>query len=97
VVPSTKLSQVTPKPQMSDVPSGQVPQSLCSRRPAFPWFRLGLLAACVAVGTLIGLVAQAMGGSSAWFLAIPALVIGAWFFVSDPTACLPSSEPRDRN
>jgi hypothetical protein len=64
---------------------------------SFPWFRLALLVVCIAVGALIGFVARAMGGGSEWFLGIPVLVLGAWLFVSDPTACMPPSEPSNHN
>ena len=55
----------------------------------FPWFRLVLLITCIAVGVLVGVVGQAIAGNSSWFLAIPTLVLVAWFFVGNPSACLP--------
>ena len=59
--------------------------------------RLLLLCACLVGGCAIGVVGQYFAGSSAWFLAVPALVLVAWFFVADPTRCLPSDErpPRE--
>jgi len=66
---------------------------------SFPWRRLVLLLACIAGGGLVGLIGQSLGGNSAGYLAIPALVLLAWVFVGDPCACLPSAErrPHDRS
>lgn len=63
------------------------------RRPAALW-RLALLVACIAAGSLAGVLGQHWSGSSIWFLAIPLLVVVAWFVVADPTECMPSIERR---
>jgi len=59
--------------------------------------RFALLALCVVVGVVIGLIGQHITGSSAWFLAVPACVGLAWLFVADPTACLPQAERSSHN
>lgn len=56
--------------------------------------RLLLLCVCLFAGCAIGLVGRHFTGSSAWFLAVPVLVLVAWFVVADPTECLPSNERR---
>lgn len=54
-----------------------------------PVRRALLLAECIAAGCLIGFVGQHFTGSSAWFLAVPALLALAWLFVANPDACSP--------
>jgi hypothetical protein len=51
--------------------------------------RLKLLLACVAAGLAVGGLGLWLTGSSAGFLAVPALVAAGWLFVADPTACTP--------
>jgi hypothetical protein len=59
--------------------------------------RLLLLGLCVAAGSVIGLIGQHFTGSTTWFLAVPALVAGAWLFVADPSECSPPSERASRS
>ena len=49
--------------------------------------RLVLLLACTAAGLAVGALGLWRGGTSAWFLAVPAAVALGWLFVADPTAC----------
>lgn len=63
--------------------------------------RLAWLAGCMVAGLAIGLVAQAFGGSSAWFLAVPVCVALGWLALADPTQCMPPAQrppppPTDR-
>lgn len=53
--------------------------------------RIVLLGLCVAAGTAIGFIGQHFTGSADWFLAVPALVVGAWWFVANPSECTPPS------
>lgn len=59
--------------------------------------RVALLFICIAAGSVIGVGGQHLTGSSLWFLAIPALVLFAWLFVADPTACLPPTDRSSRH
>jgi hypothetical protein len=59
--------------------------------------RLVLLGLCIAAGCVVGFVGQHFSGSSAWFLAVPALVLGAWVFVANPAECLPPTERSSHN
>jgi len=59
--------------------------------------RLLLLLGAVAVGCVVGFTGQHFTGSSAWFLAVPALVVVAWFLVANPTECLPPNERSSHN
>ncbi|MBA4329407.1 MAG: hypothetical protein C0428_14345 [Polaromonas sp.] len=61
------------------------------------WRRVTLLFICIAAGSAIGVGAQHLTGSSLWFLAIPAVVLFAWLFVADPTACLPPTDRSSRS
>jgi hypothetical protein len=61
------------------------------------WGRILLLGLCVVAGTVIGFIGQHFTGSNAWFLAVPALVTGAWLFVANPGECSPPSERSSRN
>lgn len=54
--------------------------------------RLVLLLACTATGLAVGALGAWLGGSNAWFLAVPAIVAVAWLFVADPTACAAPAE-----
>jgi hypothetical protein len=62
-----------------------------------PWRRVALLLICIVAGTAIGVGGQHLTGSSLWFLAIPAVVLFAWLFVADPTACLPPTDRASNN
>lgn len=53
-----------------------------------------LLFACLALGLGVGLVGQHFTSSTAWFLAIPICLAVGWFFVADPTACIPHRASR---
>lgn len=60
-----------------------------------------LLLACLAVGSGVGLVGEALTGSTTWFLAIPAAVALGWLWVANPAECAgegralgPSRPPR---
>jgi hypothetical protein len=59
--------------------------------------RLLLLALCLVAGGVVGVAGQHFTGSSAWFLAVPALVLLAWLFVANPTECLPPREHSSHN
>lgn len=59
--------------------------------------RLLLLGLCVAAGSVIGFIGQHFTGSTTWFLAVPALVAGAWLFVANPGECSPPSGHSSRN
>ncbi|MEO8102504.1 MAG: hypothetical protein ABI790_08255 [Betaproteobacteria bacterium] len=61
---------------------------------ANPLKRLAWLLACVFAGLIIGVIGSALSGSSAWYVAIPAVIAIGWFFHADPTACEPSSPKR---
>lgn len=51
--------------------------------------RAALLLACVGAGAAVGAAGLWLGGSGAWFLAVPAAVALGWLFVADPTRCAP--------
>jgi hypothetical protein len=59
--------------------------------------RLLLLCLCLLSGSAIGFVGQYLTGSAAWFLGIPAVVLAGWFFVANPTECLPPNERPSHN
>lgn len=59
--------------------------------------RLLLLVCAITVGCVTGLIGRHFTGSSAWFLAVPVVVLVAWFFVANPTECLPPSERSSHN
>lgn len=59
--------------------------------------RLLLLALCLVAGGVIAVAGQHFTGSSAWFLAVPALVLLAWLFVANPTECLPPRKHSSHN
>ncbi|HEX5690326.1 MAG TPA: hypothetical protein VFX76_10015, partial [Roseiflexaceae bacterium] len=59
--------------------------------------RILLLGLCVVAGSAIGFIGQHFTGDTAWFLAVPALVIIAWLFVANPSECSPPSERSPRN
>jgi hypothetical protein len=59
--------------------------------------RLLLLGLCVAAGSVIGFIGQHFTGSTNWFLAVPALLAGAWLLVANPDKCSPPSERSSRN
>lgn len=50
--------------------------------------RLALLAACIGLGVLIGLVVRRLTGSDTGFLAAPILVALAWIGVANPRQCM---------
>jgi len=56
-----------------------------------------LLGACVVAGSFVGLVGKHFFGSSAGFLAVPALLAVAWLVVANPTECLPPAERSPHN
>jgi F0F1-type ATP synthase assembly protein I len=56
-----------------------------------------LLLGAVAVGCAAGFIGLHFTGSSAWFLAVPALVFLGWLAVANPTECLPPSERSSHN
>ena len=59
--------------------------------------RVFLLAGCVALGAMIGIVGEHLTGNAAWYLAIPVCIAVGWFFVADPTACSPDPEEPGRS
>jgi hypothetical protein len=59
--------------------------------------RLLLLGLCVAAGSVIGFIGQHFTGSTNWFLAVPALLAGAWLLVANPDKCSPPSGRSSRN
>jgi len=82
--------------------NGARPSNPASRSPRVPpapnlFRRVALLFICIAAGSAIGVVGQHLTGSSLWFLAIPAVVLFAWLFVADPTACLPPTDRSSHN
>lgn len=58
--------------------------------------RVLLLGGCIVAGSIVGVVGQYLSGSSAWFLAVPALLAVGWLFVANPTECLPPVERASR-
>lgn len=56
--------------------------------------RIVLLLACIAAGSLVGLLGQAATGQAAWFLAVPVAVALGWLAVADPRQCQPPPPPR---
>lgn len=57
--------------------------------------RFVLLLTMAAVGFGVGLAGYLIGGSQAWFLAIPAAIAGAWLVVADPGRCTDAAPPRN--
>ncbi len=53
------------------------------------WQRVRLLAMCLALGTLVAVLGQALVASAAWWLAIPVALAAGWLLVADPTRCMP--------
>ncbi len=49
--------------------------------------RLLLLGLTLSVGGAVGWTGLALSGSTAWFLALPVSLAGAWLVVADPTRC----------
>jgi len=64
--------------------TGQAPMTLARR--------LAWLAACLALGLVVGLVGFELTAAAGWFLAIPAVLAVGWFAIADPTQCLPVRE-----
>ena len=57
--------------------------------------RLVLLLISLGLGTAIALLGRALTGDERWFLAVPAVLVLAWWFVADPRRCNPpGSETR---
>ena len=54
--------------------------------------RLFWLVVCIALGLAIGFVGFHFTASSAWFIAIPAVLAVGWFAIADPTQCLPAQQ-----
>lgn len=86
---STLSIDADPPPQEAASPQVPVAPNL--------WRRVALLLICIVAGTAIGVGGQHLTGSSLWFLAIPALVLFAWLFVADPTACFPPTDRSSRH
>lgn len=64
------------------------------RGPAPTTLRRGLLlAGCIALGGLVATLGVALGGSQAWWLAVPGAVLAGWWWVADPSECSPSDPP----
>jgi len=68
-----------------DQPQGKSPNHLK---------RLAWLLACVFAGSIIAIAGESLSGSSAWYVAIPAVVAAGWLFVADPTECEPPRQKR---
>ena len=49
--------------------------------------RVALLVLTLAAGTAVGLIGQAVSGSSTWYLALPAALAAVWLKLADPTRC----------
>ena len=49
--------------------------------------RIALLAACLAAGCTVGAAWHWMSGDALWYVAIPLVLVVAWWFVADPTQC----------
>lgn len=49
--------------------------------------RVGLLVACIALGSAIGWLGARFSGSDAWYLAIPACMALVWLVIADPSQC----------
>ncbi len=66
-------------------------------RPAGPNHatRLAWLLACFFAGLVIAIIGSELTGSSAWYLAIPAMIAAGWLFVADPQECVPPDTRRD--
>ncbi len=57
--------------------------------------RIALLVGCIAAGSLVGWLGQALSGQPAWFLAVPVAVALGWLAVADPRQCeAPPPPPR---
>jgi hypothetical protein len=82
---------------MAEISSDGVPQLRHQSSAPSLWHRLFLLLGAVAVGSIAGFTGQHFTGSSAWFLAVPAFLVLAWFFVANPMECLPPSERPTHN
>jgi hypothetical protein len=54
--------------------------------------RLVWLIGCFALGLAIGFVGFHFTASSAWFIAIPAVLAVGWFAIADPTQCLAAQQ-----
>jgi len=52
--------------------------------------RLAWLVGCLALGFAIGLAGFHFTASSAWFIAVPAVLAVGWFVIADPSQCLPA-------
>jgi hypothetical protein len=66
-----------------------------NRRSAWPLARVAWLLGAMGAGLLVGLAVRALGGDDAGFLAIPGLVLAAWWRVADPSACQPQRNGGD--
>ena len=61
--------------------------------------RVLALVACALAGAAVGGLGWWATGAQAWWLAIVAAVAAGWWFVADPTQCLPNGRadaPRER-
>jgi hypothetical protein len=56
-----------------------------------------LLLACCGLGLLIGFIGQSLTAQTAWYLAVPACIAVAWFFVADPNDCVACDAQRPRS
>ena len=62
-----------------------------------PGRRAVLLAACLAAGSALGACGYLYSGSQWWFVAIPAVIAGAWLALANPERCAGGSPTAARH